>query len=67
MYGSVRTLCASTTQLDDFPSNGVQWVDLGQGEQFRNARLSAEDVSKTVPNELYAGTGKPADNPGGDE
>ncbi|KAF1851392.1 uncharacterized protein K460DRAFT_362139 [Cucurbitaria berberidis CBS 394.84] len=56
MYGSIRTLCAATTQLDDFPSNGVQWGDLGQGQSFRHAGLAAEDVMKIVPNELYAGT-----------
>lgn len=55
MYGSIRTLCAATTQLDDFPSNGVQWGDLGEGQKFRHAGLSAEDVQKIVPNELYAG------------
>lgn len=56
MYGSVRVLMASTTQLDDFPENGVQWGDLGEGKKFRHAGLSAEEVMKIVPNELYAGT-----------
>lgn len=46
---------ASTTQLNDFPDNGVQWGDLGEGEKFRHAGLSAEEVLKIVPNELYAG------------
>jgi hypothetical protein len=55
MFGSIRVLMASTTQLDDFPDNGVQWGDLGEGSQFRHAGLSAEDVMKIVPNELYAG------------
>lgn len=54
MFGSIRTLCAATTQLDDFPSNGLQWGDLGEGKQFRHAGLSAEQVGKIVPNELYA-------------
>lgn len=49
---------ASTSQLDDFPDNGVQWGDLGQGKQYRHAGLSAEDVMKIVPNELYAGLGE---------
>ncbi|KAL5120384.1 hypothetical protein ACEQ8H_001674 [Pleosporales sp. CAS-2024a] len=58
MYGSIRVLMASTSQLDDFPSNGVQWGDLGEGPKFRHAGLSAEDVMNIVPNELYAGTGE---------
>lgn len=48
-------LCAATTQLDDFPSNGIQWGDLGEGKQFRHAGLAAEEVMKIVPNALYAG------------
>jgi hypothetical protein len=56
MNGSIRALSAGTTQFDDFPSNGVQWGDLGEGKQFRHAGLSAVDVEKIVPNELYAGT-----------
>jgi hypothetical protein len=48
---------ASTSQLDDFPENGVQWGDLGMGKQFRHAGLSAEEVMKIVPNDLYAGVG----------
>jgi hypothetical protein len=55
MFGSIRVLCAATTQLDDFPSNGIQWGDLGEGKQFRHAGLAAEDVMKIVPNTLYAG------------
>lgn len=55
MYGSIRVLCAATTQLDDFPSNGIQWGDLGEGKQFRHAGLAAEEVMKIVPNALYAG------------
>ena len=27
MYGSVRACCAATTQLDDFPVEGIQWGD----------------------------------------
>ncbi|KAF2182554.1 hypothetical protein K469DRAFT_586165 [Zopfia rhizophila CBS 207.26] len=57
MFGSIRTLCAATSQLDDFPCEGVQWGDLGMpaGRQFRHAGLSAENVGKIVPHELYAG------------
>lgn len=55
MFGSIRVLCAATTQLDDFPSNGIQWGDLGEGQQFRHAGLAAEQVTKIVPNALYAG------------
>ena len=29
---------------------------MGDGERFRHAGLSAEEVGKIVPNELYAGT-----------
>jgi len=55
MYGSIRVLCAATTQLDDFPSNGIQWGDLGEGKTFRHAGLAAKEVMKIVPNALYAG------------
>ncbi|KAJ4988130.1 hypothetical protein SVAN01_06382 [Stagonosporopsis vannaccii] len=55
MFGSIRVLCAATTQLDDFPSNGIQWGDLGEGSQFRHAGLAAEQVMSIVPNALYAG------------
>jgi hypothetical protein len=55
MFGSIRVLCAATTQLDDFPSNGIRWGDLGEGRRFRHAGLAAEQVMKIVPNELYAG------------
>lgn len=46
---------SATTQLEEFPNNGIQWGHLGDGEQFRHAGLSAEEVGKIVPNELYAG------------
>ncbi|KAF2017754.1 hypothetical protein BU24DRAFT_478909 [Aaosphaeria arxii CBS 175.79] len=55
MFGSIRTLCAATTELNDFPSNGIMWGDLGMGTQFRHAGLSSEGVNSIVPNELYAG------------
>ncbi|KAF2662395.1 hypothetical protein K491DRAFT_585125 [Lophiostoma macrostomum CBS 122681] len=57
MFGSIRTLCAATTSLDDFPLDGVQWGDLGMGEKFRHAGLTAEDILPIQPNELYAGKG----------
>jgi hypothetical protein len=57
MFGSIRTLCSATTQLDDFPSNGIMWGDLGMGKVYRHAGLSPEEVMKIVPYELYAGTG----------
>jgi hypothetical protein len=59
MFGSIRVIMASTSVLDDFPDNGVQWGDLGhpEGKPFRHAGLSAEDVMKIWPNELYAGVG----------
>ena len=56
MFGSIRVLCAATTQLDDFPSHGIKWGDLGEGKRFRHAGLSAEEVMDIMPNELYAGT-----------
>ncbi|OCK90748.1 uncharacterized protein K441DRAFT_578411 [Cenococcum geophilum 1.58] len=55
MFGSIRTCCAATTNLDDFPWYGIQWGDLGMGKQFRHAGLSAEAVENIHPNELYAG------------
>jgi len=64
MFGSIRVIMASTTQLDDFPDNGIQWGDLGMGKQFRHAGLSAEDVMKIVPNELYAGVGEEDEDEG---
>ncbi|KAJ4292636.1 hypothetical protein N0V90_009299 [Kalmusia sp. IMI 367209] len=57
MFGSIRVLCAATTQLDDFPVTGVKWGDLGMGKQFRHAGLSSEEVQTIIPNELYAGVG----------
>jgi hypothetical protein len=64
MFGSIRVLCAATTQLDDFPSNGIQWGDLGEGKRFRHAGLAAEQVMKIVPNELYAGRDPDAQSDG---
>ncbi|KAF1971543.1 hypothetical protein BU23DRAFT_470422 [Bimuria novae-zelandiae CBS 107.79] len=58
MFGSIRVLCAATTQLDDFPVEGVKWGDLGMGKQFRHAGLSSEEVQQIIPNELYAGIGE---------
>ncbi|KAH7064738.1 hypothetical protein B0J12DRAFT_9729 [Macrophomina phaseolina] len=56
MFGSIRTLCAATSQLNDFPLEGIQWGDLGTNENgvFRHAGLSAGDVGEIVPNEIYA-------------
>ncbi|KAF1998652.1 hypothetical protein P154DRAFT_438786 [Amniculicola lignicola CBS 123094] len=67
MFGSIRTLCAATSQLDDFPSSGVMWGDLGLGKQFRHAGLSAEDTVAIEPNELYAGVGEEGERIGGKE
>ncbi|KAG9187589.1 hypothetical protein G6011_05460 [Alternaria panax] len=57
MFGSVRVVMAATTGLEGFPDNGIQWGDLGEGERFRHAGLSAEEVGEIEPNELYAGVG----------
>ncbi|KAF2731566.1 hypothetical protein EJ04DRAFT_442768 [Polyplosphaeria fusca] len=72
MFGSIRVLCAATTQLDDFPARGVKWGDLGMGKQFRHAGLSSEDTMTIQPNELYAdgrcnegGSGAPFAEKGG--
>lgn len=27
MYGSIRACCAATTELEDFPKEGIQWGD----------------------------------------
>lgn len=53
MYGSIRVLCASTVELTDFGSNGLQWGDLGMGLRFRHAGFSIDEVNKIVPAELY--------------
>lgn len=53
MYGSIRTLCSATAQLDDFPAEGIQWGGLGEGLNFLHAGLSADGVEKIRPNELY--------------
>ncbi|KAF2494006.1 hypothetical protein BU16DRAFT_512224 [Lophium mytilinum] len=58
MFGSLRACCAATSELDDFTPDGIQWGDLGAGEKFRHAGLSAEPVGKIHPNELYAGRGE---------
>jgi len=58
MFGSLRTCCAATSELDDFTASGVQWGDLGMGENFRHAGLSTGPVGKIHPNELYAGRGE---------
>ena len=61
MFGSIRTLCSATTQLDDFPSKGIMWGDLGMGKLYRHAGLSPEEVMDIVPYELYAGMGGDAE------
>lgn len=58
MFGSIRTLCSATTELDDFPEDGIMWGDLGMGKVYRHAGLSAEEVGGIVPYELYAGKGE---------
>ncbi|KAE9375205.1 hypothetical protein N431DRAFT_369428 [Stipitochalara longipes BDJ] len=55
MYGTVRTLCASTTELIDFNPDGILWGDLGMGEKFRHAGFSSDEPGKIVPGELYCG------------
>jgi hypothetical protein len=68
MFGSVRVIMASTTSLDGFPDNGIQWGDLGgEGERFRHAGLSAEDVGKIEPHELYAGVEEKEEPVDGDD
>ena len=27
MFGSIRTCCAASTELEDFPEEGIQWGD----------------------------------------
>ncbi|RDW82971.1 hypothetical protein BP5796_04462 [Coleophoma crateriformis] len=53
MYGSIRVLCASTTELTDFGQTGLQWGDLGMGLRFRHAGFSTDETTKIVPAELY--------------
>ncbi|KAJ8062584.1 hypothetical protein OCU04_009108 [Sclerotinia nivalis] len=65
MYGSIRTCCASTSELEDFGNGGIQWGDLGMGESFRHAGFSAVanhheskiEPGKIIPAELYYGRG----------
>jgi hypothetical protein len=68
MFGSVRVIMASTTSLEGFPDNGIQWGDLGgEGERFRHAGLSAEDVGNIEPHELYAGVEEKEERVDGDD
>ncbi|KAF2137060.1 uncharacterized protein K452DRAFT_279060, partial [Aplosporella prunicola CBS 121167] len=44
MFGSIRTLCAATSELQDFPPEGIQWGDLTKEDTdspWRHAGLSA--------------------------
>ncbi|KAL8669565.1 MAG: hypothetical protein Q9168_005847 [Polycauliona sp. 1 TL-2023] len=56
MYGSIRACCAATTQLTTFPKAGIMWGDLGEGEKFRHAGFSSDEVDEIIPAELYCGT-----------
>jgi len=58
MYGSIRTCCASTTELTDFNSTGILWGDLGMGEKFRHAGFSSDEPGPIIPAELYCGKDK---------
>jgi len=55
MYGSIRTCCASTTELTDFSHDGILWGDLGMGEKFRHAGFTSDEPANIVPAELYCG------------
>lgn len=37
MFGSIRTLCAATSKLEDFPMEGIHWGDC---ESLRDLLLS---------------------------
>ena len=54
MYGSMRTCCAATSELKEFPSEGIQWGDLGERGKFRHAGFSGGPVDKIVPGEIYS-------------
>ncbi|KAL8993327.1 MAG: hypothetical protein Q9169_006432 [Polycauliona sp. 2 TL-2023] len=58
MYGSIRACCAATTQLTTFPRAGIKWGDLGEGERFRHAGFSSNEIDEIIPAELYCGTDK---------
>ncbi|TVY83717.1 hypothetical protein LSUE1_G002566 [Lachnellula suecica] len=58
MYGSIRACCAATSELGDFAQEGIQWGDLGMGEQFRHAGFSSDEPAKIIPAELYCGREK---------
>ncbi|KAL8852089.1 MAG: hypothetical protein Q9221_003019 [Calogaya cf. arnoldii] len=62
MYGSIRACCAATTQLTIFPKAGIQWGDLGEGEKFRHAGFSSDEVKEIIPAELYCGLGSEKDD-----
>ncbi len=71
MYGSIRTLCASSTELTDFGLHGILWGDrmysprlweqvlkfavVGMGETFRHAGFSNDEPQSIIPGELYCG------------
>ncbi|KAB8290190.1 hypothetical protein EYC80_011059 [Monilinia laxa] len=57
MYGSIRACCASTSELEDFGRDGIQWGDLGMGENFRHAGFSSDELGKIIPAQLYCGRG----------
>lgn len=55
MYGSIRACCAATMELKHFPRTGIQWGDLGEGNKFRHAGFSSDEVGEIIPAELYCG------------
>ncbi|KAE9962262.1 hypothetical protein BLS_000582 [Venturia inaequalis] len=62
MYGSIRVLCASTTEMTSksFPSEGIMWGDLGETKKYRHAGFTAALPGKVMPGELYCGDEKDA-------
>ncbi|KAL8651310.1 MAG: hypothetical protein Q9226_004760 [Calogaya cf. arnoldii] len=62
MYGSIRACCAATTLLTIFPKAGILWGDLGEGEKFRHAGFSSDEVKEIIPAELYCGLGSEKDD-----
>ncbi|RDI78228.1 hypothetical protein Vi05172_g11687 [Venturia inaequalis] len=62
MYGSIRVLCASTTEMTSksFPSEGIMWGDLGETKKYRHAGFTAALPDQVMPGELYCGDEKDA-------
>jgi hypothetical protein len=55
MYGSMRVLCASTTELFEFGHDGVMWGEMVGNRETRLAGFSSGPVNPVQPNKFYPG------------